>query len=160
MHSPAQPGNAPATLPPGIPDAIDGLDMAAGLRRMEGDPELYIALLRDFAATERSAADVIADALAANDWVAAARRAHTVKGLAGTFGAFRLQPAAESLELTLRETRPMAKVDAVLQRFRAELQALMAELDAKLPPEAELPPTPAQWTGSSLQQSAPNCSRS
>lgn len=124
MHLPARPGQAPAIPTPGLPDPIDGLDMAIGLRRMEGDPELYIALLRDFAMTERAAADVIAEALATDDWPTATRRAHTVKGLSGTFGAFRLQPIAQDLEMGLREARPRAEVEALLARFRSELQAL------------------------------------
>lgn len=135
MHLPARPGQAPAIPTPGLPDSIDGLDMAIGLRRMEGDPELYIALLRDFATTERAAADVIAEALATDDWPTATRRAHTVKGLSGTFGAFRLQPIAQDLEMALREARPPAEVEALLARFRSELQALMSALDAGLPPE-------------------------
>lgn len=135
MHSPARPGNAPASPIPGLPAPIDGLDMVIGLRRMEGDPELYLALLRDFAMTERSAADVIGDALAADDWPSATRRAHTVKGLSGTFGAYRLQPIAQDLEMALRESRPRSEVDTLLARFRSELGALMGALDAGLPPE-------------------------
>ncbi|WP_374247327.1 Hpt domain-containing protein [Zoogloea sp.] len=126
----------PASPAPGFPQPIDGLDIASGLRRMEGDPVLYLALLRDFIATERSAASAIAAALAAGDRPAATRRAHTVKGLSGTFGAFRLQPAALDLEMALREDRPLADVHALLAHFRHALDALMAELDARLPPEA------------------------
>ena len=79
MSSPARPDEPSASPIPGFPGPIDGLDIASGLRRMEGDPELYLALLRDFVATERNAATVIADALAADDWPAATRCAHTAQ---------------------------------------------------------------------------------
>ncbi|MBP7393071.1 MAG: Hpt domain-containing protein [Zoogloea sp.] len=120
---------------PGFPASIEGLDIVAGLRRLEGDGEFYIALLRDFISTEQDAATVIAAALAAGDRKAATRRAHTVKGLAGTFGAVRLQPAALALELALRNTEPQQAPDAELQAFAAELDALIRELTVKLPPE-------------------------
>ena len=50
-----------------FPHPIDGLDPAAGLRRMEGDVDLYTTLLRDFIASEKDAAQAIADALARDD---------------------------------------------------------------------------------------------
>lgn len=118
-----------------FPHSIDGLDPAVGLRRMEGDAELYTALLRDFAATERDAARVIADALAQGDRAAATRRAHTVKGLAGTFGAVRLQPAAQRLEMALRDDAPAGPVAELLASFEAALAALVDALEAGLPPE-------------------------
>ena len=132
-----------------FPYAIDGLDPAAALRRMDNDVELYAALLRDFVAAEKNAAQAIADALAQGDRVAATRRAHTVKGLAGTFGAVRLQPAAQSLETALREASPSAPVDELLAGFATELAALVVALEAGLPPEhpadTELAPVdPAQ----------------
>jgi two-component system sensor histidine kinase/response regulator len=65
---------------PGFPAPVEGLDIAAGLRRLDGDTALYIALLRDFISTEQDAAKVIAAALAQGDRKAATRRAHTVKG--------------------------------------------------------------------------------
>lgn len=120
---------------PGFPAPVEGLDIAAGLRRLDGDTELYIALLRDFISTEQNAATVIAAALAQGDRNAAIRRAHTVKGLAGTFGAVRLEPVALTLELALRSAEPQQAPDAELQAFAAELDALMGELAVKLPPE-------------------------
>lgn len=118
-----------------FPHFIDGLDPAAGLRRMEGDVELYTTLLRDFIATERDAARTIADALAQGDRASATRRAHTVKGLAGTFGAVRLQPAAQSLEAALRDGAAAGPVAERLACFEAALAALVDALEAGLPPE-------------------------
>lgn len=118
-----------------FPYSIDGLDPAAGLRRMEGDVTLYTTLLRDFAATERDAARAIADALAQGDRAAATRRAHTVKGLAGTFGAIRLQPAAQRLEMALHDAAPAGPVAELLTSFEAALAALVDALETGLPPE-------------------------
>ena len=119
-----------------FPYSIDGLDPAAGLRRMEGDVELYTTLLRDFAATERDAAQAIARALAQGDRATATRRAHTVKGLAGTFGAVRLQPAAQQLETALSDEAPAGPVAQLLAAFEAALAALVDALEAGLPAEA------------------------
>lgn len=141
MHDSAPTGHAPASPIDGLPQPIDGLDSAAGIRRMDGDVELYIELLRDFVTDEGNAADVIADALAQADADAATRRAHTVKGLAGTFGAVRLYPAALALEHALREGLPPAQIDAHLQVFSRALAELVAELAAKLP-AAPMPDVP------------------
>ena len=118
-----------------FPHPIDGLDPAAGLRRMEGDVDLYTTLLRDFIASEKDAARAIADALARDDRTAATRRAHTVKSLAGTFGAVRLQPAAQSLEAALRDGAAAGPVAERLACFEAALAALVDALEAGLPPE-------------------------
>ena len=64
---------------PGFPAPVEGLDIAAGLRRLDGDTALYIALLRDFISTEQDAAKVIAAALAQGDRNAAIRRAHAIR---------------------------------------------------------------------------------
>lgn len=118
-----------------FPYSIDGLDPTAALRRMEDDIELYAALLRDFIDTEKDAAQVITDAVARGDQATATRRAHTVKGLAGTFGAVRLHPAAQSLETALREGAPAAHIDELLAHFEAALISLVEALEAGLPPE-------------------------
>lgn len=118
-----------------FPHSIDGLDPVAGLRRMEGDVDLYTSLLRDFISTERDAARAIADALARDDRAAATRRVHTVKGLAGTFGAVRLQPAAQSLEAALHDGAAAGPVAERLACFEAALAALVDALEAGLPPE-------------------------
>jgi HPt (histidine-containing phosphotransfer) domain-containing protein len=81
------------------------------------------------------AAQAIADALARDDRAAATRRAHTVKGLAGTFGAVRLQPAAQSLEAALRDGAAAGPVAERLACFEAALAALVDALEAGLPPE-------------------------
>lgn len=126
----------------GFSSPIPGLDVAAGLRRVEGDTDLYLMLLRDFIATEKSAAADIAGALARDDRIAATRRAHTVKGLAGTFCATQLYPVARALETALRDARPQDEVDARLAQFSTVLAALIGELEAALPATAEPAPIP------------------
>ena len=126
-----------------FPYSIDGLDPASGLRRMESDIELYAALLRDFVATEKDAAQAIADALARNDRAAATRRAHTVKGLAGTFGAVRLHPAAQSLETALRETAPAAHSTAITARLGPRPKVAVANGRKNVPTAAPILPAAA-----------------
>ncbi|MEI6721428.1 MAG: response regulator, partial [Betaproteobacteria bacterium] len=67
-----------------LPEHIEGLDVAAGLRRVMGKQARYVSLLRDFVATQADAPARIEAALAASDPATAERMAHTLKGLAGT----------------------------------------------------------------------------
>lgn len=136
----------------GFPYSIEGLDPAAGLRRMEGDADLYTTLLRDFVATERDAARTIADALAQGDRAGATRRAHTVKGLAGTFGAVRLQPTAQALEAALRDEAAAGTVAELLSAFEAALVSLVDALEAALPPEEAPPEDPMEVDRALLKQ--------
>jgi HPt (histidine-containing phosphotransfer) domain-containing protein len=128
---------ASSTSGAGLARDIPGLDIAAGLRRMEGDVELYMALLRDFAITEKGAAADIAERLAAGDLAEARRRAHTVKGLAGTFGAQELYPAAMGLEMALQQALPPDEIAVQLHAFADALARIIAGLEAHLPSEAQ-----------------------
>jgi two-component system sensor histidine kinase/response regulator len=117
----ADAGPAPAApaLADGGPElpALDGFDVAEGVRRVGGDRALYRRLLLQFREHSGGAADDIRDALAAGDRVRAKAGAHTLKGVAGTLSARELQAAAQALESALR--RGAAS-------FEGELAALVA----------------------------------
>jgi two-component system sensor histidine kinase/response regulator len=78
--------------------AVDGIDVARALQNFEGDMQLFQTTL---AAFMRHLGDMIAwmpKAIAAADWTAIRREAHTLKGLGGTVAAPALQTAARALE--------------------------------------------------------------
>jgi HPt (histidine-containing phosphotransfer) domain-containing protein len=118
----------------GMPAAIEGLDMAAGLRRVLGKQARYVAMLRGFAATQDDAAAQISHALEQQDRNTAERLAHTLKGLAGNIGAVELQQRSEKLETAIRRAE---QVQELLPMVEAELAARIAAILSALPPEAK-----------------------
>ncbi|WP_189691197.1 response regulator, partial [Pseudorhodoferax aquiterrae] len=100
----AEPAAAPrpAAPPPQDLPAIEGLDTAAGLRRVGGNRALYLRLLHQFAEGQADAVQRIEAALAAGRQEEAERAAHTVRGVAGNMGLAALHAAATTLEECLR----------------------------------------------------------
>ncbi|CAN7662308.1 PAS domain S-box protein [Pseudorhodoferax sp. LjRoot39] len=130
---PAEAGTvAPALAAPPQPavqelPTIEGLDAAAGLRRVGGNRALYLRLLHQFADGQADAVQRIEAALAGGRREEAERAAHTVRGVAGNMGLATLHAAATALEEALRHG---GDVPAVLSAFGAELSARVQALRA------------------------------
>ncbi|MGA1328497.1 MAG: response regulator, partial [Rubrivivax sp.] len=92
----------PATEAPTLPQGIDGLDTALGLKRVLGKVPRYVAMLEKYVAGQRNAIAEIRQALAAEDRDTATRLAHTTKGVSGNIGATVVQGLAEDLEQALK----------------------------------------------------------
>ena len=120
-------------------DVIGELDEAAGLRSVAGNRPLWLSLLRRFAARYGRCAQDIGEALDRGDAASAERLAHTVKGLAGTLGAGRLQHLARQLEVAIREQPVHAMVAAPLDAFEMALAGLVAQIESQLGPVDEAP---------------------
>jgi two-component system sensor histidine kinase/response regulator len=116
-----------------FPLSIDGLDMAAGLRRVLGKRPRYLAMLRGFAANQGDVTHQIRQALANRDFSTAERLAHTLKGLAGNIGATALQHESEKLEMAIRLSQPTENALAAVTR---SLSHQLAAINAAVPPEA------------------------
>ncbi len=121
---------------PAIPD-IAGLDVSAALSGIDGDWKLYIWVLRSFVESQSNAAMAMEEALNTGDAKLAARRAHTVKSIAGTMGATELQALAEELENAIVQGEPPEKIRRTLDNFAAELGRLVADLTNRLPVDSE-----------------------
>jgi len=132
--SPA-PKAAEANVQGQLPKGIEGVDMAAGLRRVLGKADRYLALLRGFVTSQPDAAARIRQAIAAEDLLTAEREAHTLKGLAGNVGADEVQARANTLEAALRAGS--ADVEPLIAAVETELAARIAAITAALPAEAE-----------------------
>ncbi|MYN10545.1 response regulator [Pseudoduganella aquatica] len=117
----------------GLPAAIPGLDMQAGLRRVLGKRPRYLAMLRGFVANQSGADARIAAAIAVGDNGDAERLAHTLKGLAGNIGADALQQAAAALEHAINAGGATGELQAALAQ---ELAVQLAAIAAALPPES------------------------
>ena len=89
---------APGVIDLVLPWPVDGLDTATGLHHCLGRPDFYRSLLQKFVDRQAHAGYQIEQALSATQWDRARRLAHTLKGVAGTLGALRLQTMAEAME--------------------------------------------------------------
>ncbi|MEN9316246.1 MAG: hypothetical protein RIS35_2639 [Pseudomonadota bacterium] len=125
-----------------LPAAIEGLDLAAGLRRVADKPAIYLRLLRMFALDHANAGSVLRSAIADHDRELAIRTAHTTRGVAGNIGAIVLAVAASELEQQLREGIDEAVLapaiagfeEALARQVRAIRAALGIEAPASTPP--------------------------
>ena len=95
------------------------LDREEGLRRFLGNATLYEKILRDFADRYGETPALLAEELRAGRREDAILRVHSVKGVAGTLGAGRLQEAAAALEKALKspESADAPLMDALLKDF-------------------------------------------
>ncbi|MBF0296178.1 MAG: response regulator [Magnetococcales bacterium] len=123
----------------GLPDALPGLDVSAGLMRLMGSSRLYRSLLRQFARDFANVGAKIRAGLSgkrASDMEMARATTHMIKGVAGNLAATGLQNAARNLELGIRE-QDAAQLPILMERFDDALQQVMASI-ATLPdpPEA------------------------
>lgn len=125
-----------AAAPSSSIHGIAGLDTQLGLRRMMGKEPLYLAMLRRFAAGQKSLAAQVQEALADGDLATAERLAHTTRAVAGTLGAIAIQDLAQALETAIRDYHPPVDVQRRLAELERPLATLVAALETRLPAEA------------------------
>jgi CheY-like chemotaxis protein len=116
-----------------LPSDIKGLDINNGLRRMLGKKSLYLTMLRKFAAGQKSTPAEIMLALDRNDWMAAERLAHTLKGVAGNISATVLHQLAENLEAAIKARAARQVIDAAVNLLKSALENMITQLEQKLP---------------------------
>ncbi len=98
------------------------LDAAKALGRLGGNRTLYRQLLKRFTQSCAGGMEELAGLLDNTDFVRAANLVHVLVSAAGNIGATRLQYAAQSLELALRQSHT-GRILALRPRFEAEWQA-------------------------------------
>jgi len=109
-----------------LPD-IPTMDTQAALARLEGDRALYGRLLVLFYNNQQDFINDFRTAQKSPDNKAAARLAHSLKGIAGSVGIESLAQAAKELELACAQHLEYA-VDAKVKTIELELGRVMAEL--------------------------------
>lgn len=119
-----------------ILSTIPGLDAKSGLTRVSGNAELYVSLLRRFAAEQKGAVARIREALEKGDSRGGEIIAHTLKGFAGNIGATEVQKLARDVEYAIKESRPAEIVNASLEALSPALDGLVTSLEKRLPPPA------------------------
>ena len=139
LAPPTAPTAAPTPAPTAAPREartslphVPGLDAAEGLRRVLGNRELYLDLLREFIATEAHTPRRIEDALDAGDIRRARMLAHTLKGLAATLGAEPIRARAAALENGLYDGLQRTQITPLVEALAEPLHAMVAALEPLL----------------------------
>ncbi len=168
-----QPSPLAGTAPKedGLPRSLPGFDIAAGLKRLQGNRKLYRKLLLNFANSYQDASGNIQKALAANDIEQVHSLVHNIKGLSGNLSANRLQTAATRMDGSVKtalgdgEYRPdqfdadFAELKAALDEALSSCQTLIRPQDEKpaaadLTAAVTLPPDLARRMSERLQDAA------
>jgi len=113
--------------------AVDGLDTEAGLRTLMGAVDRYLDLLCRFVDGHGGDGVELLALARAGDVQGLRQKAHTLKGVAGTLGARRLQDAAAELEAAARRQQSADVLAAGAQRVAVELDGLTSALRGALP---------------------------
>ena len=109
---------------------IGVLNAELGLSRTNQNAALYLKLLGKFIDSQSDTCQRIGTLLAQQDMASAEREAHTLKGLAGNFGAIALQHSAERLETALREQAIPDEINELLTTTDQDLRELVQALRA------------------------------
>ncbi len=91
-----------------LPEFLTGIDLSAGVMRLDGNQALYHSLLIDFAQEFVHVVDDVKSRLfdvAKEDVQTARRLVHSVKGMAGNLAAMELHKDAANLEKAILESR-------------------------------------------------------
>jgi two-component system, sensor histidine kinase and response regulator len=111
--------------------AIEGVDVAGGLRRVLGNKALYLDLLKRYAEGQRDAPRKVSEALSADDAQLARRIAHTLKGVSGNIGADAAQAAAETVEAAIAAGRT-AEAGAAMPVLEKVVAATVTAVESAL----------------------------
>ena len=114
-----------------LPPSLAGFDLAAGLKRLQGNRRLYRKLLLDFANGYREASENIHHALIANDINQVHSLVHNIKGLAGNLSATDLQNAAAEMDSSVKKALSGEKLipgqlDSNLSAVKKTLEVALA----------------------------------
>ena len=146
IPSPAPGQSGPESGPLRSHAPLPGIDLEKGLSHVAGNEERLKKLMLKFRNGSAGAVEDINEALAAGDRTKAHRLAHTLKGLAGTLGANRLQDKARELETALAREAGDAGEKVLLEELnqcQKEVIDGLSTLEPDAPPVANGGPKPA-----------------
>ena len=103
----------------GLPEDLPGVDTAAALRRLMGNRDLLVRLLRDFASEHAADPEHIRASVARGDLDGARAAVHRLKGVAGNLAAQQVFASAVTLESALRQGTPFeAQLDELASAMK------------------------------------------
>lgn len=109
--------------------SLTDLDTEIGLKRLLNNRTAYEKLLRKFMQDQAHAVQAMRQHLSAGEHETVMREVHTLKGLAGTIGAVKVQHLAEKLEVALQSNM----VNLELETRLCQLAAAITDLFAAIP---------------------------
>jgi two-component system, sensor histidine kinase and response regulator len=115
----------------GLPHDLDGIDMETGLESVGGNHRLYLELLKLLVTDHGNDGQIIADALAQKNITLAHRKAHTLKGVAGSLGALAVYDSARKMEAGLKEGRSRL-FESLLEKLTLDLKKVIDDLQIKI----------------------------
>ncbi len=110
-----------------LPDFLTGIDVEAGVQRLDGKQELYLALLEDFVHDVVHVVEEVRNSLfndEKEDIQTARRLVHSVRVKAGNLAAMDLHHAASNLEKAIVENRPDDWLD-MMEAFTVAFNLVM-----------------------------------
>jgi len=110
-----------------LPEFLQGFDLTAGLKRLQGNKRLYVKLLSNFAADYGKVTNEIREALDAEDFERAHSLVHNLKGLAGNLSATDLQAAAVNMEKLVKRVDQKPPPSEQLDLMLLELEAALGQ---------------------------------
>ena len=108
-----------------------GLDLAGGLKRLEGNEELCVKLLKSFCREQRGISTKMEELIREQNFKAAQYAVHGLKGVAGNIGMTGIQHLAGQIEADLSAGRT-ANFSKQLRRLAEQVLAVVGYLDARL----------------------------
>ena len=116
---------------------VPGIDIGAAIKSHNGNVQLMIKLMGDFGRYYGDAGAKIREQIGARQYEDAERLAHNLHGVAGSFGAARLQEASKTLELALAkgETKNLF---GLAQSFEIALAEVLESAEALASREVRL----------------------
>ncbi|SOD99898.1 response regulator [Caenispirillum bisanense] len=132
---------------PGLPGAVSGIDVATGLRNVNGNRTLYLRLLEEFAVGYGSQVLVMRGVVGDGDFAAVRAAMHTLKGTAGTLGAREVARVAGEMETLATAPEPdRFRIEGLLGDLTACMSTALAGVrelqDAVAPAAPAVPPPP------------------
>ncbi|MCP4118847.1 MAG: response regulator [Desulfobacteraceae bacterium] len=112
-------GSRQAEEPGETVETAPGMDIGAGIKRVNGDRQLFFSLVADFAAENGNSAETIEKALGNKDLETAAGLVHQLKGTAANLSLVDLHRALTVLDQQLKDKRPTREA---LEKFELELK--------------------------------------
>ncbi len=113
-----------------LPEFLTGIDVEVGVQRLDGNQELYKALLEDFVQEFANVVEEVRNSLfddEKEDIPTARRLLHSVRGMSGNLAAMDLNLAASNLEKAIVENRPDDWLD-MMEAFTVAFNLVMRSI--------------------------------
>jgi len=110
---------------------LAGIDVASGVKRVMGKTAIYIKLLENFYHSNLNIVPTLTTNIERGDFETAKLIIHTLKGVAGTIGANKLQHAAKNLEFVINQ-KDASQIRTELIAFNTQLKPIIDDIYSQI----------------------------